>query len=322
VLGACWGTQAGESLGFFSPSPPLSSPARRPLRSSVALTRPSRPPPHDHDLLTTDMQTAHAVVAQSLHVCSCLRADGSHCCVSSPAGATPLFKLQVSHPVPPTSTMQSSAAPWPRRERGRRQRDHPPSMSPSSPPVRPLQNPHAALSSLRTHRLRMPSSHITLPASLVAPALPIAHCPCLSAPLCTVYRSAFALLHSPVVAACGPLPSPSPPLSAHKLPAVGSQSLHVCSDSMPTAGSLHVVRNGAFAAPLPTSPAPPPHHPTPPGPGEKGDIDGGRPCHLRPLPRRLFSLSCRCDGPSPAPSCPILTARRCVLPLAPARKGM
>jgi hypothetical protein len=32
--------------------------------------------------------------------------------------------------------------------------------------------------------------------------------------------------------------------------------------------------NGAFAVPLPTSPAPPPHHLTPPGPGEKGDIDG------------------------------------------------
>ncbi|KAN0130683.1 hypothetical protein V8E53_011576 [Lactarius tabidus] len=191
-------------------------------------------------------------------------------------------------------------------------------MSPSSPPVRPLQNPHAALSSLRTRRLRMrmPSSRVTLPASLVAPALPIAHCPLPtahcpsiahrpSAPSCNVYRSAFALLRSPSW--------PRTVLSPLPLP----HSRHT--DCWLFARCHH---NGAFAAPLPTSPAPPPHHPTPPGPVEKGDVDGGRPCHLRPLPRHLFSLSCRHDGPSPAPSRPILTARRRVLPLAPARKGM
>ncbi|KAN0129802.1 hypothetical protein V8E53_012386 [Lactarius tabidus] len=85
---------------------------------------PSSPPVRP--LLTTDAQTAHAVVAQSPHVCGCLCADGSRCRASF--------------------TTQPSAVPWPRRERGRRQRGHPPSMSPSSPPVRPLQNPHAALS--------------------------------------------------------------------------------------------------------------------------------------------------------------------------------
>jgi hypothetical protein len=41
-------------------------------------------------------------------------------------------------PPTPTSTMQPSAAPWPQRERGHRQRGHPLSMSPSLPPVRPL----------------------------------------------------------------------------------------------------------------------------------------------------------------------------------------
>jgi hypothetical protein len=134
---------------------------------------------------------------------------------------------------------------------------------------------------------------------------------------------------SPLPSPLSPLPSPLPsPLSLS--PTVGMQT--ACSRLTVAACLLRqhadcwlfacCLRNGTFAVPLPTSPAPPPHHPTPPGPGEKGDIDGRRPCHLRPLPCRLFSLSCRCNGPSPAPSCPILTAHRCVLPLAPARKGM
>ncbi|KAN0136437.1 hypothetical protein V8E53_005805 [Lactarius tabidus] len=86
---------------------------------------PSSPPVRP--LLTMDPQTVHAVVAQSPH----------------PARHYPLDNHM---PPTPTSTTQPSAVPWPQRERGRRQRGHPPSMSPSSPPVRPLQNPHAALS--------------------------------------------------------------------------------------------------------------------------------------------------------------------------------
>ncbi|KAN0128096.1 hypothetical protein V8E53_014077 [Lactarius tabidus] len=63
---------------------------------------------------------------------------------------------------------------------------------------------------------------------------------------------------SPLPSPLSPLPSPSPPLSARKLPAVGSQSPHVCSDSMPTAGSLHVV--SATVPSLRLSPLALPHH--------------------------------------------------------------
>ncbi|KAN0128051.1 hypothetical protein V8E53_014152 [Lactarius tabidus] len=203
-------------------------------------------------------------------------------------------------------------------------------MSPSSPPVCPLQNPHAALSSLRTHRLHMPSSHITLPASLVAPVLLIAHRP--SAPLCTVYCSAVALLCSPswlravlsplpsplspLPSPLSPLPSPLSPLPSPLSPLPSPLSLSPTVGTQTACSRLTVatrlrrqhadcwlfaccLRNGAFAVPLPTSPAPPPHHPTPPGPvrwplsstlapypdstsmraalgpGEKGDVDSG-----------------------------------------------
>ncbi|KAN0136496.1 hypothetical protein V8E53_005693 [Lactarius tabidus] len=99
-------------------------------------------------LLTTDVQTGHAVVVQSPHVCGCLRADGSRCCallciLSSRCNAT-LLTITCHPPLP--AQRNHLLFPGPGEKGDVDSGGHLPSMSPSLPPVRPLQNPHTALS--------------------------------------------------------------------------------------------------------------------------------------------------------------------------------
>jgi hypothetical protein len=221
----------------------------------------------------------------------------------------PVRRHPLHMPPTPTSTTQPSAAPWPQRERGRRQRGHPPSMSPSSPPVRPLlttdaqtahavvaQSPHvcgclcADGSRCRASLCVLSSQRDTTLLTITCrPPLPARHNRLLfpgpgekgdvdsgvTRRLCPLPRRLFALSRTP---------TPPSPASA----------------TLPSAAGVDTALSSTPAPPYPDSTT---TSRAPPGPGEKGDADSGVTRRLCPLPRRPSALS------SPVRSCPLQHCR-------------
>jgi hypothetical protein len=173
VLGACWGTQAGESPAFFFPFP-LILPLPAALRESPITTATSRPPPPHHGRV--DCTCCRRTVTARLWLPAYRRLVLS--CVLSCLCDAILFTCR-----PPLPARRSRLLlPGPSKkgdvDNG------------VTRCLCPLPCRLFALSSPRTRRLRMPSSrsHRTSAAACVPTARVVVHC-CASSPAGTTLPS-------------------------------------------------------------------------------------------------------------------------------------